>query len=297
MTISELGEGGSVRNLTNASGVVTDRYEYDAFGNSFTVSGTTPNNYLYRGEQYDPDLGLYYLRARYYNPLSGRFTGVDPLSDQGEPRYAYAGADPVDGIDPLGTEDLIECALLGSNGLGTCSAPRVIIAPSCNVFQGIASLSLIADDLPKCSPCPPKRGLSARDNRYLCLYYQPMVTKIREGAYGVDPALPLGLGFESGFATSSRYYRTGDAFGMSGGGVGREVHAFDPEDDVNELFSQPKSKGCETSPSYGERMRGTGNNIDLFLQHLERQDASGNLSITHKFCSDHDSQFDVSQPE
>ncbi len=33
---------------------------------------------LYRGEQYDPDLGLYYLRARYYNPLTGRF--MEPRS-------------------------------------------------------------------------------------------------------------------------------------------------------------------------------------------------------------------------
>jgi RHS repeat-associated protein len=52
---------------------VTDTYEYDAYGNEFTVSGSTPNSYLYRGEQFDSDLGLYYLRARYYNPLTGRF--------------------------------------------------------------------------------------------------------------------------------------------------------------------------------------------------------------------------------
>jgi RHS repeat-associated protein len=38
------------------------------FGNKFTVSGSTPNNCLYRSEQYDPDPGLYYLRARNYNP-------------------------------------------------------------------------------------------------------------------------------------------------------------------------------------------------------------------------------------
>jgi RHS repeat-associated protein len=125
VTISELGEGGSVRNLTNASGVVTDRYEYDAFGNSFTVSGTTPNNYLYRGEQYDPDLELYYLRARYYNPTTGRFASRDPEDgDLFDPKslhkYLYANGDPINGIDPMGREDLIECALLGSNGLGAC---------------------------------------------------------------------------------------------------------------------------------------------------------------------------------
>ena len=70
--------GGSVRQLTDSTGTVTDEYEYDAFGNSFTKSGTTPNNYLYRGEQYDSDLALYYLRARYYNPQTGRFMSRDP---------------------------------------------------------------------------------------------------------------------------------------------------------------------------------------------------------------------------
>jgi RHS repeat-associated protein len=69
---------GSVRQLTNSSGIVSDTYEYDAFGNEVNHTGTTPNNYLYRGEQYDSDLGLYYLRARYMNPLTGRFLSRDP---------------------------------------------------------------------------------------------------------------------------------------------------------------------------------------------------------------------------
>ncbi len=72
--------GGNVRTLTNSAGAITDSYEYDAYGNSFTVSGTTPNEMMYRGEQYDTDLGLYYLRARYYNPLTGRFMSRDPES-------------------------------------------------------------------------------------------------------------------------------------------------------------------------------------------------------------------------
>jgi RHS repeat-associated protein len=96
-----------VRFLTNAAGTVTDAYEYDAFGNKVASTGTTPNVYLYRGEQYDPDLGLYYLRARYYNSLTGRFLSRDPLS--GEPddpktlhKYLYAYGDPVNGFDPSG---------------------------------------------------------------------------------------------------------------------------------------------------------------------------------------------------
>jgi RHS repeat-associated protein len=51
---------------------------YDAFGNKINSTGSTPNVYLYRGEQYHSDLGLYYLRARYYNPATGRFLSRDP---------------------------------------------------------------------------------------------------------------------------------------------------------------------------------------------------------------------------
>ncbi|MGH7960104.1 MAG: RHS repeat-associated core domain-containing protein, partial [Opitutaceae bacterium] len=64
---------GSTRELTDSTGTVTDRYDYDAFGNLTFRSGTSENAYRYCGEQYDGDLGLYYLRARYLNPDSGRF--------------------------------------------------------------------------------------------------------------------------------------------------------------------------------------------------------------------------------
>ena len=51
---------------------MTDRYDYDAFGNIISQSGATPNVYLYSGEQVDPNLGFYYVRARYVNPPTGR---------------------------------------------------------------------------------------------------------------------------------------------------------------------------------------------------------------------------------
>jgi len=102
--------GGSVRQLTNSVGQVTDSYEYDAFGNSFTKQGTTPNNYLYRGEQYDSDLGLYYLRARYYNPATGRFLSRDPeqfcncsiRNPASLHKYLYGNGDPANLSDPSG---------------------------------------------------------------------------------------------------------------------------------------------------------------------------------------------------
>ena len=105
--------GGNVRQLTNATGALTDSYEYDAFGNEVNHTGTTPNNYLYRGEQYDQDLGLYYLRARYYNPATGRFLSRDPFDGyvvipKTLHKYLYVGSDPVNALDPTGREELVQ---------------------------------------------------------------------------------------------------------------------------------------------------------------------------------------------
>jgi RHS repeat-associated protein len=136
--------GGNVRQLTSAAGAVTDKYEYDAFGNKFTVSGTTPNNYLYRGEQYDPDLGLYYLRARYYNPATGRFMSRDPEEGYvGVPvtlhKYLYAGVDPVNHIDPRG-RFLAEYA---AENTAEIPEAKLIDIYGCVANAGLAAIDLI----------------------------------------------------------------------------------------------------------------------------------------------------------
>src|SRR6266849_3477602 len=70
---------GSVRQLFSSTGAITDTYDYDAFGNLISSTGTTPNNYLFTGEQFDPTLGMYYNRARYLNTNTGRFWSMDSL--------------------------------------------------------------------------------------------------------------------------------------------------------------------------------------------------------------------------
>ncbi len=104
---------GSVRQLTDSDGTVTDSYIYDAFGNLKDHLGESDNRYLYAGEQYDPDSGLYYLRARYYDPESGRFMTHDPY--RGNPddpvtlhRYLYGNANPVMYTDPSGEFSLLQ---------------------------------------------------------------------------------------------------------------------------------------------------------------------------------------------
>src|SRR5439155_9066438 len=70
---------GNVRFLTNSAGAVTDAYDYDAFGMPIRTSGSTPNIFLYSAERYDSSVGLYDLRARYYNLATGRFWSRDQI--------------------------------------------------------------------------------------------------------------------------------------------------------------------------------------------------------------------------
>jgi RHS repeat-associated protein len=144
---------GTVRQLTSSTGVITDTYDYDAFGNKINSTGSTPNNYLYRGEQLDSDLGLYYLRARYYNPLSGRFVSRDP--QDGTPRdpgsqhkYNYAETDPVNMVDPSGNAAIVEFLLLQFRGYTPIPFPHF-----CDQIEPI--LGPVAGLLPFCkNPCP-----------------------------------------------------------------------------------------------------------------------------------------------
>ena len=100
---------GNTRYLAGTNGIISDTYVFDAFGTLLTSSGTTANIYLYSGEQYDPNLGFYYLRARYLNPGMGRFWTRDSASGSNQDpsslhKYLYVHNNPIIGIDPTGHE-------------------------------------------------------------------------------------------------------------------------------------------------------------------------------------------------
>jgi RHS repeat-associated protein len=114
---------GSVRYLTDESGAVTDTYTYDAFGIQIASTGAgTPNNYRYSGEQWDQDLGAYYLRARYYKPDTGRFWTMDtfegyPTDPASLHKYLYCQGNPINRLDPSGNMDLSIGSLLSANAI------------------------------------------------------------------------------------------------------------------------------------------------------------------------------------
>jgi RHS repeat-associated protein len=127
---------GSVRLLTDATGAVTDTYDYDAFGNLISRTGATLNDYLYTGEQFDAHLGFYYLRARYVDGASGRFQTMDdyegqPFDQRSLHKYLYAGNDPINKIDPSGRSFLVFESIgaateLGVRGFGGISGATVL---------------------------------------------------------------------------------------------------------------------------------------------------------------------------
>ncbi len=116
----------NTRSLTDMDGAVTDTYHYDAYGTLQEQNGSTSNPYLYRGEQFDAETDSYYLRARYYQPGTGRFLSTDPFEGEtSDPmtlhHYLYGNNDPVNNIDPSGEISVNEM-LIVSGEIGALSA-------------------------------------------------------------------------------------------------------------------------------------------------------------------------------
>ena len=94
--------------------VIEESYRYDEYGEAYVYSGSgtaRPNgsdyeqDYLYTGRRWDPELEMYYYRARYYHQELGVFGGRDPAGPDRElNRYSYVGQLPVGLFDPLGTQ-------------------------------------------------------------------------------------------------------------------------------------------------------------------------------------------------
>jgi RHS repeat-associated protein len=111
----------SVLALSDAAGIVTERYAYDAYGltSFFDSAGNVipqsavGNSYLFTGCQYDEETGLYYYRTRYLHPQRGRFISRDTLGIWGDLAglgngYAYVGNNPVNHVDPFGLQEGVD---------------------------------------------------------------------------------------------------------------------------------------------------------------------------------------------
>jgi RHS repeat-associated protein len=110
---------GSVRTLTDQAGTIAGSDSYDSYGVLLAHDGGESTPFGYTGQYTEPS-GLIYLRARYYDPATAQFISVDPMLDQTRSWYAYAGADPLDAVDPTGGTPVSVCADIdfGRGGCG-----------------------------------------------------------------------------------------------------------------------------------------------------------------------------------
>ena len=100
---------GSLVKVTDAAGTLTLVRRYDVWGR--LEAGASEPGYAFTGREWDPEIGLYYYRARYYDPQSARFLAEDPLGFRADANfYRYAGDRPSGSTDPYGLQECPNCS-------------------------------------------------------------------------------------------------------------------------------------------------------------------------------------------
>ncbi len=100
---------GSITHITDQNKTLVQSYSYDSFGHQTPTTGFR-NSITYTAREWDKETGLYYYRARYYDPLEGRFISKDPIGFAGGDvnLFGYVQNNPVNRIDPLGLYDWMD---------------------------------------------------------------------------------------------------------------------------------------------------------------------------------------------
>lgn len=131
---------GTVQQIANQLGNLINELDYSSFGQ--ILNQTNPsvgNRFAFTGREYDAETGLYYYRARYYDPDLGRFISQDPIGFGGLDYnlYRYVTNNPVNATDPSGLIAVLETvAILNTPAAATSG---VVIG----VLQGISATTLI----------------------------------------------------------------------------------------------------------------------------------------------------------
>lgn len=119
---------GSIRGIANLSGgALRKKYQFTAWGQGAADTGVV-TRFRMAGREYDQATGLYYMRARYYDPELGRFISEDPIGIAGGLNlYSYAGNDPVNSRDPTGLDECMETSPMAGAAGDTITLPPVVV--------------------------------------------------------------------------------------------------------------------------------------------------------------------------
>jgi RHS repeat-associated protein len=149
MTVALADRLGSVRQLITDGQDQTLLQSFDPFGNTFTSLGNGESGFGYTGEQTDGS-GLVYLRARYYDPGTGRFITQDPFPGvlslpatlNG---YTYAVNNPISYTDPSGEIIPILLAAVGATVAGGVISGGLNLLSQCTGYSSIEECTKCAD--------------------------------------------------------------------------------------------------------------------------------------------------------
>ncbi len=127
---------GSTRLITDINGAEANTYDYAAYGETVNETGSVENERGFTGHVNDPDTGLIYMGARYYDATLGRFISADtvvpdPANPQALNRYSYVLNNPINNTDPTGHAPVaaaVVTALVVSSNAAWAITPLVVTA-------------------------------------------------------------------------------------------------------------------------------------------------------------------------
>jgi RHS repeat-associated protein len=137
----------------DSTGTIQTQYTFDPFGNTTSSGASTSNSFAYTGRELDAT-GLYFDRARYYNPMIGRFISEDPIGfGDGVNIYSYVYDNPLNFRDSLGlsASSVALCFLkgaavgaVGAAAVGVVAVGAVAVGAPVAAVTGVLCLVAIA---------------------------------------------------------------------------------------------------------------------------------------------------------